>query len=435
MRSVWQKTTELPKFGPLEGDERTDVLIIGGGITGILCAYLLSQAGVDYRLLEAAELCGGVTGCTTAKLTSQHGLIYEKLRRQFGLEGARMYLEANEAALARYRALCRGIDCDYQEQDSHVYAMDRRDKLEKELATLNALGFPAELVSEPSLPFPTAGALRFPGQAQFHPLKFLAALTRGLRIHERTKVLELAPGEARTHQGRVRAEKIIIATHFPLLNKHGGYFLKLYQHRGYVLALEGASIPPGMYVDEAEGGLSLRSYGNLLLLGGAGHRTGKKGAAWDELSAFAHRAYPEAREIGRWAAQDCMSLDGVPYIGQYSQRTPGLFTASGFNKWGMTSAMVAAMLLTDLVQGREKPWAELFSPSRSMLRPQLAANLLESTLNLLTPTAPRCPHMGCALKYNPQEHSWDCPCHGSRFETDGRLINNPATDDMKGRPR
>ena len=213
MRSVWQETAELPHFAPLQGNVKTGVLIIGGGITGILCAYFLEQAGVDYRLLEAAELCGGVTGYTAAKLTSQHGLIYDKLRRLFGLEGARIYLEANEAALAQYRALCRGIDCDYQEQDAYVYSLDHRSRLEKELAVLNALGFPAELVSQPALPFPTAGALRFPGQAQFHPLKFLAAISRGLHIHERSKVLELAPGEAKSHQGRVQAEKIIIATH------------------------------------------------------------------------------------------------------------------------------------------------------------------------------------------------------------------------------
>ena len=126
-----------------------------------------------------------------------------------------------------------------------------------------------------------------------------------------------------------------------------------------------------------------------------------------------------------------MTLDGVPYAGLYSRGTEGLYAATGFNKWGMTSSMAAALLLADLVRGRENPYAELFDPSRSVFRPQLAANVLSSTVGLLTPTAPRCPHMGCALKYNAQEHSWDCPCHGSRFGEDGRLIDNPATDDKQ----
>ena len=125
-----------------------------------------------------------------------------------------------------------------------------------------------------------------------------------------------------------------------------------------------------------------------------------------------------------------MTLDGVPDIGPYSKRTSGLYVATGFNKWGMTSSMTAATLLTELVLGRDSPYASVFSPSRTMLRPQLAVNGLESAVGLLTPTVPRCPHMGCALKYNTAEHSWDCPCHGSRFGEDGALIDNPSTDDM-----
>ena len=426
MRSIWEQTARLPQFDALTGGVQTDVLIIGGGMAGILCAYFLEQAGVDYLLLEADRICGGVTGNTTAKITSQHGLIYSRLAREFGLEAARLYLEANEAALARYRSLCREIDCDFQEQDAYVYSRGRRDKLENEVAVLEQLGVPARLVSDLPLPIPAAGAVRFPGQAQFHPLRFIAAIARGLRIHEHTKVLSLRDGEAVTSGGTVRAGKVVAATHFPLLNRHGSYFLKLCQHRSYVLALRGAPELEGMYVDEAEDGLSLRSYHGLLLLGGGSHRTGKKGGGWAELSAVAQRAYPNAREAARWATQDCMSLDGVPYIGQYSARTPGLFVAAGFNKWGMTSSMAAAMLLADLVRGRDNPYAALFSPSRSILRPQLAANALEAAANLLTPTVPRCPHMGCALKYNRQEHSWDCPCHGSRFAQDGRLLDNPA---------
>ena len=227
------------------------------------------------------------------------------------------------------------------------------------------------------------------------------------------------------------AEKIIVATHFPFINKHGSYFLKQYQHRSYDLALENAPNVHGMYVDEAQKGMSFRNYQNLLLIGGGDHRTGKQGGNWQELSNFAIRYYPNAKEKYRWATQDCMTLDSVPYIGQYSKHTPNFYVATGFNKWGMTSAMVAGMILTDMVMGKENPNAEVFSPSRSILRPQLAVNAFEATVNLLTPSQKRCPHLGCALKWNGKERSWDCPCHGSRFTENGVLIDNPATGNLK----
>ena len=428
MDSIWTQTVQLPEFESLRSDLKTDVLVIGGGLAGVLCALRLAQSGVNYALVEANRIGGGITKNTTAKITSQHGLIYDKLIREFGVERARLYLEANQKALEDYRALCQGISCGFEEKDAFVYSLDGRKKLDRELNALNKLGFDAEFARDIPLPFPTAGAVKFPRQAQFHPLKFAAAIAKDLPIFEHTKVLELAPCAARTSGGTVQAEAIIIATHFPLLNKHGGYFLKLYQHRSYVLALEGAPDVGGMFLDENETGLSFRNYAGQLLLGGGSHRTGKQGGGWRELEQFARRAYPEARITARWAAQDCMTLDGVPYIGQYSKGAAGLYVATGFQKWGMTSSMAAAMLLTDLVQDRDNPYMAVFGPSRSVLRPQLAGNGLESVLSLLTPTTPRCPHMGCALKYNPQEHSWDCPCHGSRFGENGKLLDNPATD-------
>ena len=224
---------------------------------------------------------------------------------------------------------------------------------------------------------------------------------------------------------------MIIATHFPILNKHGSYFLKLYQHRSYVVAIKGARQINGMYVDELDTGLSFRSYGDLLLLGGGGHRTGKQGGCWQELEEFAEKHYKNAEIVGRWATQDCMTLDGVPYVGRYAKSMPDVYVATGFNKWGMTNAMAGAKLLCDLVQGKNGEYAEVFSPSRSILRPQLAVNALESIAGLLTPTVPRCPHLGCALKYNRVEHTWDCPCHGSRFTEHGELIDAPATDDHR----
>lgn len=431
MKSLWGKTWEQPSFPALDGDMSTDVLIIGGGMAGVLCAYQLHCAGVPYVLVESETIGSGITKNTTAKITSQHGLIYDKLISKFGVERAKQYLAANEAALQRYRALCRNIDCGFEEKAAYTYSRDDRGKIERELTALNTLGVSAEFVDGIPLPFPVAGAVKFPNQAQFHPLKFISGIAMGLHIYEHTRVRELIGTTAVTDHGRICAEKIIVATHFPFLNKHGSYFLKLYQHRSYVIALQNAADVDGMYLDEAQAGMSFRNYENLLLMGGGAHRTGKKGGGWQELREFARRYYPQAEEQYHWATQDCMSLDGVPYIGPYSASTTDLYVATGFNKWGMTTSMVSAMILSDLVQGKENPYQEVFSPSRSILHPQLAINGFETVVNLLTPTAKRCPHMGCALKWNPMEHTWDCPCHGSRFTEKGKLIDNPATGNLK----
>ncbi len=434
MKSVWENDVQRVKFEALDNNTSTDVLIIGGGIAGILCAYKLKCAGVDCVLTEATNICGGITKNTTAKITLGHGLFYDKLIRRIGKDRARLYLKAQIQAINEYSRLCRDINCNYETKDFFVYSLNDRKKIEREIAALNRLGVNAELSDVGELPFKVAGAVRVEGQAQFHPLKFLYDIAKNLPIFEHTKVMELKPHTAVTNRGEIKYKKLIVATHFPIINKHGGYFLKLYQHRSYVLALRGAQDMSGMYVDESDTGLSFRSYGDLLLLGGGGHRTGKQGGCWQELENFAKKHYKNAEIVGKWATQDCMTLDGIPYIGQYAKSTPDVYVATGFNKWGMTNAMVAADILCDLVRGKVNHYAEVFSPSRSILKPQLAVNALESTLGLLTPTAPRCPHLGCALKYNRAEHSWDCPCHGSRFTESGELIDNPATDDKQNMP-
>ncbi len=431
MESIWQKSVQLPTFPKLNGDISTDVLIIGGGITGILTAYFLKQSGVDCMLVEKHRICSGTTGHTTAKITYQHGLIYHKLLKSGGVETARKYLEANQLAFSKYAELCEKINCDYERKDNYIYSLGDRGLLEQEMDALAKIGYPAWFCEKQPLSFSTAGAVMFPAQAQFHPLKFIASIAQGLPIYKNTFVKEMRGNTAVTDCGNITAKTVIVATHFPFLNKHGSYFLKLYQHRSYVLALENAQDVDGMYVDDNKTGLSFRNYGNYLLLGGGGHRTGKQGGNWTELRHFAQQYYPHAKDHCHWAAQDCMSLDEMPYIGRYSSRTAQLFTATGFNKWGMTGAMLSAMLLSDLVQGKRNEYADVFSPSRSILKPQLFVNGLESVVNLLTFTGKRCPHLGCALHWNAAEHSWDCACHGSRFAEDGRVLNNPANGDIR----
>lgn len=429
MKSVWENV-RLPEFPELYGDIRTDVLIIGGGITGILVAYFLHLNGVDYILVEKDRICSGTTKNTTAKITFQHGLIYHKILKNKGTEAAQKYLYANRTAFEKYAQICQNIDCDYEIRDNYVYSKNRAS-LENETDALRKIGYSARFIEKPSIPVSTSGAVEFPDQAQFSPLKFISAIVNGLNIYENTPVREMIGNTAVADKCSIRAEKVIAATHFPFINKHGGFFLKLYQHRSYVIALENAQNVNGMYVDDDLRGMSFRNFGKLLLLGGGGHRTGKKCDGWNELRNFARSRFPDSQEKFHWAAQDCMSLDGIPYIGQYSKSTPNLYTASGFNKWGMTGAMVSAMILSDMIMGRKNEFADIFCPSRSVMTPQLFVNGFESVMNLMTPSKKRCPHMGCALKWNAAEHSWDCSCHGSRFSENGRVLDNPANGNLK----
>ena len=431
MNSVWTKSVNMPRFDRLEGEVKTDVLIIGGGITGLLCARFLKEKGVDYLLVEGRTICSGVTKNTTAKITAQHVLIYADMVQKKGTERTKMYLDANMNALDRYFELCKNIDCDFEEKTNFVYSVNNKSKLDREAEALRKIGYDA-LVQDPTeLPFSTVGAVGFAHQAQFHPLKFLAHIAAGLNIYEHTFVTELSENTALTERACITYQHLIFATHFPIDNKHGMYFLKMYQSRSYVIALENADLVKNMYVNEDTKGMSFRSYRDLLLVGGGSHRTGKQGGKWEELRTFAGKYYPRAKERYYWAAQDCMPLDNVPYIGLYSKNMPRCYVAAGYQKWGMTSAMAAAAILTDMIVGIENPYKEVFCPSRNMLKPQLFVNAGESAVNLLMPTERRCPHLGCALKWNETEHSWDCPCHGSRFDENGGLIDNPANGDWK----
>ncbi len=435
MDSIWVKTAEKPRFDSLNEDSKTDVLIVGGGLAGILCAYRLQQAGVDYLLIEAAEICGGITKNTTAKVTAQHGLIYNSIIEMYGVDAARKYYTVNSRAIEQYRRLCKKYNCRFDTKDAYVYAREDRTEIEKEIRAYEQIGATVTFTEDTPLPFKIAGAVKLQGQGQIHPLEFLYTIAKDLHIKEYTKLRHFLPHAAKTDKGTIHFKKAIIATHFPILNKHGYYFLKLYQHRSYVLALENAAKVDGMYVDADMKGLSFREHDDLLLLGGGSHRTGKQGGSYTELSMFTERHYPQATVKARFATQDCMSIDGLPYIGQYAKGTPDLFVATGFNKWGFTTAMAAAELLCDAVRGIPHEEGDIFSPQRRILHPQLAVNGVETAVNLLTPTAPRCPHLGCALKYNTEEHTWDCPCHGSRFTAAGDLIDNPATDDASFKKR
>lgn len=432
MISLWLNENRLPSFPALHGESKTDVLIIGGGLCGILCACELQKLGVNYMLLEADRICRKTSGNTTAKITSQHGLIYADIIKKHGAQTAEKYYHINQRAIEEYARICESTDCGFERMDNYIYSLSDEKKLDEEMDALIKIGARAKLLpSLSALPFDVMGAVMFPHQAQFDPVRFVSAIAKKMNIFEFSPVLGFDGKACYGKDFRVKADKVIVTTHFPIFNKHGAFSLKLYQHRSYVLGLKNAPDLGGMYLDEKEKGLSLRNHGEFLLLGGGSHRTGKQGGNWNELRKTAKRLFPESREIFHWAAQDCMTLDGMPYIGHYSKSTPDLFVATGFNKWGMSLSMVSALILKDLIFGKANDYADIFSPSRSMLHPQLAVNAFETTVSMLTPTKPRCPHLGCALKWNEHEHSWDCTCHGSRLDGDGKVLEGPANGDLK----
>lgn len=428
---LWEEKIELPHFPRLQEDLETDVLIIGGGITGILCAHMLHEQGVDYLLAEGRRIGSGTTAGTTAVITAQHSDVYTKIVKWFGKETARGYLAANMKAFYEYQALSERYDFEYEEKPSYIYSVADKKALQVEAAILKELGAKVEYTEECGLPFDIAGAVCFPQAAQMHPLKLLGTLSERLHIKENTHIIDVKGKTAYANDGRITAKKIIIAAHYPFLKMKGLYPLKLYQKRSFVLALAHAPTLPGTYADTQQGGIYLRNYKDLLIVGGGDYRTGTAQDGFQTVRSFVRGVFPDAREKYAWAAQDCISLDEIPYIGQYSKALPHVYVASGFNEWGMTSAMAAASILTDRVMDRENEYAEIFSPDRSMLRPQLALNAAETIKNFFTPKAKRCSHLGCALKHNRNENTWDCPCHGSRFDEHGCIIDNPAVKNAK----
>ena len=477
MESIWSKTCEIPKRLPLDSDIEADVTVIGGGMAGILTAYQLECAGVRTVVLEAGQIGGGQTRNTTAKITSQHGMFCHDFIEKKGRDAAGQYVRANQAAVEEYKRIVEEerIDCDLEEKDSYVYSRDEK-KLKDEAEAAAELRIEASFEPRIEIPVSCAGAVRFARQAQFHPLKFIRALAEKLTIYEDSPVKEVGEHLVKTPCGSVRAGKIVFATHYPFVNFPGMYFTRMHQERSYVLTLENTEPINGMYIGDGKDTLSFRQFDRYLLFGGEGHRTGEnkeggkyEGGSYAGLREAAGKLYPQSREAAFWSAQDCITADNVPFIGRYASDRPDWFVATGFQKWGMTSSMVSAMIIRDMICGTENPWAEVFSPSRFSAEeiPQIMKDsgkavkgLTKRFFHIPDETSARlapghgavvetesgkagvyktedqkiykvdivCPHLGCELVWNPDEKTWDCPCHGSRFNYKGNLIEGPAQE-------
>ncbi len=465
MKSLWKKDTMVCANRGLEHDMSVNTVVIGAGMTGILTAYLLQKRGIDTIVLEAARIGSGQTGNTTAKITSQHGLFYSRMLHKVSRKRLKGYAMANEEAIDRFGQIVKEekINCDYKRLPAVLFTTDDCNirKLKKEAEAAEMLGIHAyynDKVTDVSLKAVNAkAAVFFENQAQFHPLKFIKALSAKLTIYENTPVIAVKGHTVYTENARVEADHIVFATHYPFINMPGFYFMREHQERSYVLALKNTQELSAMYYSVDRDGLSIRRHEDILLLGGGNHRTGKKASCKNEeigytfLRKMKEKYYPEADVVSAWSAQDCMPHDDIPFIGKYSVFRPYWYVATGFKKWGMTSSMIAADIISDAIrmstdcgvrtkdsgQGIVR-YAHVFSSQRWLLRAsfcKLMIDLWESTAGLIkgifSPADRKCPHMGCRLEWSDEEKSWDCPCHGSRFTNEGKLLDNPAQTDLQ----
>ncbi|MFX3673816.1 MAG: FAD-dependent oxidoreductase [Paenisporosarcina sp.] len=499
-KSYWRELRSISSFNPGNKNMSTDVLIVGAGIAGITAAYLLAKEGVQVKVIEGSKIASGTTGFTTAKVTAQHGPIYHQLIKTFDEEKAKLYFEANQNAIEQVRKLVKSlsIDCDLEERQAVIYAETEEGKsvLHAEKEAYDKLDIPGDLSSAiPTLPFPVEETLSMLNQAQFHPVKYVSALVKeaqklGVTFHEDTRAMKIKNGDQITVELRddleIKANKVLVTSHFPFNDEDGLYFTRLAPKRSYAVCAKVSDIKlDGMYINVEKPTRSIRSVEGpngeqYILVGGEGHKVGqhadKTNEYYQTLANFAKQHYPVESIDYHWSAQDYATLDQIPYVGQTMTGMPNVFVATGFDKWGMTNGTNAGFLLTDLCQGRENPYEELFTPTRSKMKAEDAKNFLKENANVakelitgkfdrpsesiddlkedegkivmignhktgaykdqkgkLHLVKPTCTHMGCDVNWNDEERSWDCPCHGSRYSYTGRVLEGPAVEPLQQR--
>lgn len=482
-KSLWLKDYNIRPFERLNSDIEADIVVIGGGLCGLLTAYLLKDTGYKIVIIDAAKIASGTSANNTAKITAQHGLIYKKLYDK-DQNTARLYKKACTDAISEYKKIIEEnvIDCDYRECDALVFSKDEEyaKKVRDEYDVALQLGFDAYLTDEVEPDIDVINALGFKNQATFHPVKFMnhivkILLNSGVSIYENTTAIDIEDNTVETESGfEIKADKIVMATHYPFFKLKGLYPMKMIQERSYVIALSGIDKKiENMYIDAYDYGYSFKQHGDYLLVCGEDHKTGDNTQIdrFEALEEYAKSIWPQANVAFRWAAQDCMTIDDLPYIGTYSSSMPDCYVATGFKKWGINLSMVAANIIKDMILNRVNAESEIFSPSRLKLnsklfefasdsgteffkgrseiinlKPSLSLKKGEGVVIIykdaklaiyrgeddqLTCISALCSHLGCVVKFNKTEKTWDCPCHGSRFDIDGNVLEGPATEPLK----
>jgi glycine/D-amino acid oxidase-like deaminating enzyme/nitrite reductase/ring-hydroxylating ferredoxin subunit len=489
--SLWLDTAPEGAFPTLDRDLHVDVAVVGGGIAGITTALLLKRGGASVAVIEALGIGSGVTGCTTGKVSALQATILSTIRSRHGDATTATYAEASRAAVEKVAALAaeEAVECDLERRPAFTYAAgsDELGSMEDELEAATAAGLPVQRIERPDLPFPVAGAVRLDDQLQFHPVRYVRGLAAavqgdGSHVFEDTRALSAAignPCRIRTARGTITAGRVVVATHYPFLDR-GLYFARLKPQRSYCVAarLRAGEPPRGMSINAGSPTRSLRSHRDLLIVGGEGHAAGDTDATperFRQLEAFAREHWEVDAVTHRWSSQDPVPYDHLPLIGRYAPRSSRLWVLTGFMKWGLTSATFGAMILADLLADRDNPWASTFDPNRLSLRSahevaQIGAKFsVDFVADRIRPAQEssaaqvpagearvvrdgvgkvgvfrdeaggvhavslRCTHLGCLLRFNSAERSWDCPCHGSRFDVDGEVLEGPAVDPLEPR--
>lgn len=486
-QSLWLRPLAAPGHETLIGPHKAAVAVVGGGIAGLTTALLLTRRGADVVLIEAERVGGGVSGNNTAKVTALQSTMYSTLQRLHGASTAAGYAAAAIAGVELVGALGESIDCDLHRAPAatFAYTAGEQDKVRAEADAAARAGLPVEWAEKLDLPFPTFGAARLPGQIVLHPAKYLRGLAAafvagGGRVFERSRVLEVSttsPYQVRTADGVVEAEHVVIATHYPILDR-GLFFARLEAERSYCIAvsLRSGTPPEDLAISAGSPSWSFSRHGDRVIVGGQSHPAGERGvdfSRYTALESFARKHFDVGEITHRWSAQDPKAYDKLPMVGSYVPGASRLWVATGFAKWGLAMGSVAAEILTDRITGGEHPNADLFSPHRVSLRsaptlvqqnlkvakdivvdrlipsdtageiPVDTARVLPDGLDkkgvyrdrdgVVHAVSLRCTHLGCLLRFNGAERSWDCSCHGSRFDVDGTVLEGPATKPLPPR--
>ena len=494
MNSLWLSTANSKNFETLYTSLNADVCIIGAGIFGLSCAYYLSKAGLKVIVLEKDSIGEKTTGHTTGKITSAHGLFYNYLVNNFNETFAHDYLFANEEAISNIKNIIdtENIKCDFEYKSNFIYTTNKSEvnQIKAEVETVNYLGFPANFATKTGLPFEIAGAIQYKNQAQFNVISYLNGLCKAIlnnsgKIFTHSTVIDVKNTGSSyitsTLEGNVESKFVVLASHFPFLNFPGMYFTKMYQSTSYVIAIEAnQKIPYGMFISAKEPIYSFRTAKyqgkDILLICGSDHKTGEAIATnekYKELEDLAKKYYPDCNILFRWNTRDCISLDKIPYIGEFSSFMKGVYVGTGFKKWGMAFSNVSANIIVDDILGKENEYKEIFNSKR--MKPvknrwevknmvvNTANNLVfdkfriepynieqiandngaiiekngdiigvyKDTIGKVYAVKPICTHLGCLLTWNNTDKTWDCPCHGSRFDYMGKNIYEPAIKGLK----
>lgn len=507
MKSYWiDSKKEECKYSALNNNIETDICIIGGGITGISIAYELNKYKIKNIVLEKDRIGRKTSGHSSAKITSQHGLIYKYLVDSKGIEFAKKYYEANEQAIENICNIIKNenIECELERQSAYIFTQKIEDvlKIKEEIKAVKNFGGRANEIKAENIELNKINknnpnkikaliAEEFPNQAQFNSYKYIIEIARkceekNTKIYENSKVInvrEIEKGyEIQLENGTiVKAKYVVIATRYPTINFPGFYFLKMYQSTSNVIVIDPKDeIFEGMYINSENPTISIRNIKengqNLLLIAGIDHKTGEKidlSNSYKYLEKIAKSMYPNCEVKYSWNTQDCISLDKIPYIGEFSNIMPNLYVATGFNKWGNSTSNIAANIIVDKIVGKENPYTEIFKSTRlEPIKNHIEMkNMIKESINSLVLSKiklpkeiesqiqnnqggivevddrkvgiyknnqgkvyivnPVCQHLGCELSWNNLDKTWDCPCHGSRYTYEGKLIYGPSVKDLK----